>query len=121
MVTEEIVLAMARALHSDRAASKTLCMAGGVALNSVANGRILRETPFEDLYVQPAAGDGGGALGAALYVLSRVLGKPRSFVMDHAYWGAANDERGGADSCDGRRGPAVPSSCAPTTSSSIGP
>ena len=57
---------MARAAARARPGSTRLCMAGGVALNSVANGRILRETPFEELYVQPAAGDGGGALGAAL-------------------------------------------------------
>lgn len=62
-------------------------MAGGVALNSVANGRILRETPFEEVYIQPAAGDGGGALGAALYAYHVVLNQPRAFVMEHAYWG----------------------------------
>jgi carbamoyltransferase len=67
-------------------------MAGGVALNSVANGRILRETPFTDLYVQPAAGDGGAALGAALHVAHAVLGQPRRFVMEHASWGQAHDE-----------------------------
>jgi carbamoyltransferase len=64
-------------------------MAGGVALNSVANGRILRETPFEDVYIQPAAGDSGGALGAALYAYHVLLGQPRKFVMEHAYWGQA--------------------------------
>jgi carbamoyltransferase len=85
-VTEEVLLHMARALH--RQSGKTrLCMAGGVALNSVANTRILRETPFTELYVQPAAGDGGGAVGAALYAYHHLLGKPRSFVMGHAYWG----------------------------------
>jgi carbamoyltransferase len=62
-------------------------MAGGVALNSVANGKILKETPFEEIYVQPAAGDGGGAVGAALYAYHMVLGKPRGFIMEHAYWG----------------------------------
>jgi carbamoyltransferase len=62
-------------------------MAGGVALNSVANGRILRETPFEEVWIQPAAGDSGGALGAALYVYHVLLGQPRKFVMEHAYWG----------------------------------
>ena len=87
-VTEEVLLHMARALHRETGL-KRLCMAGGVALNSVANGRILRETPFEEIYVQPAAGDGGGALGAALYVYHQLLGRPREFVMDHAYWGRA--------------------------------
>jgi len=66
---------------------KNLCMAGGVALNSVANGRILRETPFEAIYVQPSAGDGGGAIGAALYAYHAILGNPRKFIMQHAYWG----------------------------------
>jgi carbamoyltransferase len=60
-----------------------------VGLNSVANGRILRETPFEELYIQPAAGDGGGALGAALWAYNTLLGKPRNFLMEHAYWGRA--------------------------------
>jgi carbamoyltransferase len=62
-------------------------MAGGVALNSVANARVLRETPFEELYIQPAAGDSGGAVGAALFGYHMVLGRPRQFVMRHAYWG----------------------------------
>ena len=84
--TEEIVLAMARALHAETGQTR-LCLAGGVALNSVANGRILRETPFEELFVQPAAGDGGGALGAALFAYHAVLGQPRRFRMEHAYWG----------------------------------
>ena len=66
---------------------KRLCMAGGVALNSVANGKILRQTPFEEIYIQPAAGDGGGAIGAALYAYHMVLGQPRRFIMEHAYWG----------------------------------
>ncbi len=84
--TEEIVLNMARAIQRDTGLDK-LCMAGGVALNSVANGRIIKETPFKEVFVQPAAGDGGGALGAALYVHHCVLGNPRAFRMDHAYWG----------------------------------
>jgi carbamoyltransferase len=87
-VTEETMLKMANYIHQ-RTGLKKLCMAGGVALNSVANGRILRETPFEDVYIQPAAGDSGGAVGAALYVYHVLLGKPRKFVMDHAYWGQA--------------------------------
>ncbi len=87
-VTEEIVLRMVRDLHA-RSGMPNLCMAGGVALNCVANGRIVREGPFEKLWVQPAAGDAGGALGAALFVHNAVLGKPRSFRMDHAYWGPA--------------------------------
>ena len=85
-VTEEVLLKMAHCAFKETGA-KNLCMAGGVALNSVANGRILRETPFEQIYIQPAAGDGGGAIGAALYAHHMVLGQPRSFVMEHAYWG----------------------------------
>jgi len=86
LVTEEAVLSLARQAHA-RTGSKNLCMAGGVALNSVANGRLLREGPFENIYIQPAAGDSGGALGAALYAHHALLKQPRRFVMEHAYWG----------------------------------
>ena len=85
-VTEEIVLRMVRDLHA-KTGLKNLCMAGGVALNCVANGRVIREGPFENLWVQPAAGDAGGALGAALFAHNAVLGNPRTFRMDHAFWG----------------------------------
>jgi len=89
-VTEEILLRMVR--HAcERSQTTRLCMAGGVALNSVANGRILRETPVTDLYVQPAAGDSGAAVGAALFVQHQILGTQRTFVMEHAYWGAELD------------------------------
>ncbi len=87
-VTEEIVLRIARDLHR-RTGMKNLVMAGGVALNCVANGRVIREGPFENLWVQPAAGDAGGALGAAQFAHHCVLGNPRTFRMDHAYWGPA--------------------------------
>jgi carbamoyltransferase len=90
-VTEEILLGMARNVYKQTGLKK-LCIAGGVGLNSVANSRILRETEFEELYVQPAAGDGGGALGAALWAYNTLLGKPRNFTMKHAYWGRANSE-----------------------------
>jgi carbamoyltransferase len=95
-VTEEVLLTMARAAHRETGLDR-LCMAGGVALNSVANGRILRETPFRELYVHPAAGDGGGAVGAALWGYHAVLGRPRSFVMEHAAWGEAH----GPDAVEG--------------------
>lgn len=85
-VTEEALLNMANYLYKETGL-KRLCIAGGVALNSVANGRILRETPFEELFIQPQAGDGGGALGAALYAYHALLGNPRGFVMEHAFWG----------------------------------
>jgi carbamoyltransferase len=70
-----------------RTGSTNLCLAGGVALNAVANGRIRNETPFDGLYIQPAAGDSGIAVGAAYHVWHQVLGRERSFVMDHAYTG----------------------------------
>jgi carbamoyltransferase len=85
-VTEEILLKLVQELHRETGLKK-LCMAGGVALNSVANGRILRETDFEEIFIQPAAGDGGGALGAALLAYHGLLNKPREFVLEHAYWG----------------------------------
>lgn len=66
---------------------ENLCLAGGVAFNSVMNGRIFHETPFKNFFVQPAAGDAGCSLGAALMVWHQKLGNPRNFVMDHAYWG----------------------------------
>jgi carbamoyltransferase len=82
-----------------------LCIAGGVALNSVANGRILRESPFEEVFIQPASGDAGGALGAALYAYHVLLGQPRQFVMEHAYWGQSYqpDEIRTAIEATGRR------------------
>ncbi|MBL4888621.1 MAG: hypothetical protein JKX97_01210, partial [Candidatus Lindowbacteria bacterium] len=84
--TEEAVIRMAKKLHKDTGCSK-LVMAGGVALNSVANYRILKETPFEEIYVQPSAGDGGASMGAALYADHVIFGNPRKFHMEHAYWG----------------------------------
>jgi carbamoyltransferase len=90
-VTEELLLNMANQLHRETGLNR-LCMAGGVALNSVANARILKETRFEQLFVQPAAGDGGGALGAALWAYNCLLGKPRNFTMQHACWGTSNSD-----------------------------
>ena len=68
-----------------------LCLAGGCAMNSVANGKIYARSPFRRLYVQSAAGDAGGAIGAAYWVWNQELHSPRSFVMDHAYWGPDYD------------------------------
>jgi carbamoyltransferase len=85
-VTEELVLNLARAARRDTGLDR-LCLAGGVGLNSVANWKILRETGFKEIYVHPAAGDSGGAVGAALYAYHSLLGKPRAFVMEHAFWG----------------------------------
>ena len=75
-VTEEIVLRLARTVHKELE-TDYLCLAGGVALNCVANGRILREGPFKDIWIQPAAGDAGGALGSALRIWHEYLGNPR--------------------------------------------
>lgn len=72
--------------------SENLCMAGGCALNSLANGKIAHRTNFRQLFFQPAAHDGGGALGSAQYVHHQVLRQPRSFVMKHAYWGPGFSE-----------------------------
>ena len=76
VVTEEIVQRMCRHLHKETGL-RNLCLAGGVALNCVANGRVLKHGPFETLWIQPAAGDAGGALGAALFVWHQLLGQPR--------------------------------------------
>jgi carbamoyltransferase len=83
---EEAVLAMAERLHRDTGQSK-LCLAGGVALNCSMNGRLLRESPFEEIWVQPAAGDDGIAIGAAIQLHHQCTGEPRKFEMRHAHWG----------------------------------
>jgi carbamoyltransferase len=92
---EEAHLHLVRALW-ERTKIPRICLAGGVALNAVANGRIIPETPFDDVFVQPAAGDSGIAVGAAYYVWNQELGRPRGFVMDHAYAGPAYTD----DECD---------------------
>ena len=83
---EEVLLHRLRWLRR-RSRMGALCLAGGCALNSVANGRLPAEAGFTDLFVQPAAGDAGTALGAAQYVWHEVLGRERGFAMGHAYWG----------------------------------
>ena len=101
-VLEEVVLGILRQL-AQKTGLRDLCLAGGVALNCTMNGKILRETPFERVYIQPASYDAGTSLGAALYVKHQTLGLPRDLVMDHTYWGleysreackAALDSRG---------------------------
>jgi len=87
VVTEEILIKMANHLHK-LTGSDNLCMAGGVALNCVANHKILLQTPFKRIYIQPAAGDDGGAVGAAMWVWNDLLGNEKRFVMEHAYWGS---------------------------------
>ena len=88
---EEVLFALLNALHA-RTQQKALCLAGGVAFNCVATGEIFDRTPFEHVYIQPAAGDAGLAVGAACYVYHQTLGFPRCFVMDHAYWGPGFSE-----------------------------
>jgi len=83
---EEVYLGMLKKLAT-KTGAKAVCLAGGVAFNCVANGKIFDATPFEKVFVHPAAGDAGLAVGAAFHVWHQTLGKLRSFVMDHAYWG----------------------------------
>lgn len=85
-VLEEHIIALASHLYKISGIEK-LCLAGGVALNSVANWKIMDQTPFKQIYVQPAASDAGGALGAALALYHIAFNKERKFIMDHAYWG----------------------------------
>jgi len=85
-VTEKAVLAICRHAY-ELTKSKNLCLAGGVALNCVANGKILAETPFENIFIEPAAGDDGGALGVAFYIWTNVLKNKRSFELKHSSWG----------------------------------
>lgn len=93
-VTEEVVLKLARSLAAEFP-SKNLCLAGGVALNCVANGKLLKDGAFENIWIQPAAGDAGGAVGAALAAWHQELGNPRTAVagdaMQGAYLGPAYD------------------------------
>jgi carbamoyltransferase len=91
-VYEERFFALVRALGK-RTGSKRLALAGGCALNSLANGKLFERTDVTDIYIQAAAGDAGTALGAAFYVEHAVLGRPRGFVMEHAYWGPEHGEK----------------------------
>ncbi|MEI8345716.1 MAG: carbamoyltransferase C-terminal domain-containing protein, partial [Candidatus Omnitrophota bacterium] len=91
-VTEDVFLHMARFLHR-RTGLQRLTIAGGVGLNSVANGRILKETPFKEIFIQPAAGDSGSSMGSALWHYHEVLGFPRQHVMKDAFLGPGfNDD-----------------------------
>src|SRR5207253_3557910 len=89
--TEKVLLARARWLRETTGA-KNLCIAGGVALNCVANGRIAREAGFENVWIQPAAGDDGIAIGCALYGHLEVLKQRRTSVMEHAFTGRTYGE-----------------------------
>lgn len=95
-ITEEVMLKMTKYVYQETGMKK-LCMAGGVALNCVANGRVLREVPFEDIWIQPAAGDAGGALGIALAIWHRYLGQPRVSPEKESTWQSA---RASADNAE---------------------
>jgi carbamoyltransferase len=86
-VTEDVVLKMARHLHQITG-MKALVMSGGVALNSVANYKVLRQGPFDEIYILPAPGDDGGSVGAAYWAYNHVLNQPRGPALDHAYLGS---------------------------------
>ncbi|GJM23702.1 MAG: hypothetical protein DHS20C16_01170 [Phycisphaerae bacterium] len=90
-MVEEIMVKMATHVHKTTGMDN-LCIAGGVGLNCVANWRILKESGFKNIFIQPAAGDSGAALGAAFYMYNTVLNKPREFEMRHAYWGPTFDD-----------------------------
>jgi carbamoyltransferase len=85
-VTEEALIALLEGLHHQTGCPR-LCVTGGVAMNSVANGKYTQRTPFRDVYVPVGAADNGTAIGAAFHVWNGVLGQPRGFQLDHAYWG----------------------------------
>ncbi len=85
---EEVFFHVLNHVHKQTKA-RNLCIAGGCAMNSVANGKIFRQTPFRRVYIQAAAGDAGGALGAAYYLWNEILNQPKSFVMKNAFWGPA--------------------------------
>jgi carbamoyltransferase len=105
VITEEAMMKMARFVHRETG-MKHLCMAGGVALNCVANGKILREGPFESIWIQPAAGDAGGAIGIALAIWHRYLGKPRQSAESTGSWQSpgAIDAEGLPRYADGMKG-----------------
>jgi carbamoyltransferase len=85
-VLEDVVLHLLEGLHK-QTGEESLCLAGGVAFNSVMNGRIINESPFKRVFIQPAAGDAGCSLGAAFLTHNMILKNRRVFEMDHAYWG----------------------------------
>jgi carbamoyltransferase len=101
-VFEEAAFHILSALYK-RTGLKRLCLAGGCAMNSVMNGKIRTHTPFEEVFIQPAAADNGTALGAALHVVHHVLGYPRRSVMEHALWGPAFGGEAIAQALAGRR------------------
>ncbi len=92
LFTEETLITIANHVHRE-VGSDNLCLAGGLFLNCVANQRILEETPFKKVFVQPASGDSGGALGAACYANNVLFDKPRTYVMENAYLGPQYNDK----------------------------
>ncbi len=90
-VTDEVVVRLAQQVHRETGLSN-LCLAGGVALNCVSNSQILTRTPFKDVFIQPASGDAGGAVGVASYIYNSILGNPRDFVWENAFLGPSFSE-----------------------------
>jgi carbamoyltransferase len=113
VITEEVMLKMTKFVHRETGLKK-LCMAGGVALNCVANGRVLREVPFEDIWIQPAAGDAGGALGIALAIWHRYLGNPRVSPEQAGTWKSGHAVKSVSDNAqnngqsNGKPAPLIP-------------
>jgi carbamoyltransferase len=97
---EECYFELLNAVYA-RTKQRTVCLAGGVALNCVANGKIFERTPFRDVYVQAASHDAGTSIGAAQYVWHQVLGKPREYVMKHVYYGPGYNETEIKEALDG--------------------
>ncbi len=91
VVYEEAAFRLLNEVHR-RTRMPNLCLAGGCAMNSVANGKVRENTPFQQVYIQPAAADNGTSLGAAFYVWNNILGQARSFQMQHALWGPEFDD-----------------------------
>lgn len=91
-ITEEIVIKILNHVHQ-KTKLDNICLAGGVALNSVANGKILSQTPFKRVWIQPAAGDSGNAIGAALLCYHQVFGKKQRYRQEHAYYGPGYDDK----------------------------
>ncbi len=104
VVTEEVILHMLRALYQ-KTKSKNVCLTGGCAMNSVANGKVTTETEFENVYVPAGAADNGTSFGAAFQVWNCQLGNRRSFTQNHAYWGWESSE---AEIVDGINGFGLP-------------
>lgn len=107
---EEAFFHLLNTLHSHYGSSN-LVLAGGCAMNSVANGKVRRNTPFQSVYIQSAAGDAGGAIGAAFQVWHQQYGRTRGFHMNHAYWGPAFSDEAVAAVLDARKAELEQGSC----------